>query len=1359
MVKHTRIASSRVVLVLLVAIAAPAPTFAASKLIAAMPVIGKSAAAQPVEQIIVRYKAAATAQGAITYEALLAGIGRRQGVELTLHHDVASGGDLVRIDHALDAVDGQRLFAALRADPRIEVARVHDRLHPAMVPNDFLYVLQWNLGVEQGIRMPPAWDVATGNGVRVAVLDTGIVGHPDLDANIVAGYDFVSDAWDARDGDGRDANPTDPGDGVITNQCPGELTRPSSWHGTRMAGAIAAVTNNGDGIAGVAFGAKVVPVRVTGMCGNKVADIADAITWASGGTVAGVPPIASPVEVIALGMLGFGGCDPVLQSAIDGAVAKGVVVVAAAGNYNVDAANSYPGSCANVITVGAISRIGERAGYSNHGPLVDVMAPGGTGGQFDFGFGVYTTSNYGTTTVGEPGTPEDRGTSVAMAQVAGVAALMQGVKVNTPAVVEAILKRTAFPMLFDCPQGCGAGVVDASIAVRAAAHPVVFITATVDVAEGDSGTHAVEFRVRLSQPLGVPLAFDIATANGTAIAGDDYVARSATAQVIPAGQTSYDFSVVVNGDNVAEANEDFHVELANVVGAALATPRSTTQILTDDCFPLANGVARTGLAGAAGSAACYEIAVPAYATGLTFVTTGGGGGADMYVRAYELPDTRGGYWDWDCAAATCNFGTPQPATYFVVLKGRSAYAGVTLKASYTPTPPPQLSVADVSIFEGNAGTKFLAFTVQLSKTTHAGVSFDVATSDLQATAGSDYVALALAGVVIPSGHGSRVIGVEIPGDTGIEANESFRFDLVNVVGATVVDAQAIGTLLNDDGPLLRVGDVAVAEGDAGSKLATLTVSINTASADPVEFDIATRDATATAGSDYVALALAGEAIPAGQLAKTFSVTILGDTMIEGTERIALDLRAVSGATAIDDEGYIDILNDDGPTLSILDATVREGTYGSTVMPVTVRLSKAATVDVSYQLWIIAGTANSSDIYSLDTIYATIPAGSTSRVHQLYINPDANVEPDETFAMELRVVTGATRFDWRGIGTILNDDGPALIVRDATVTEGDSGTRTATFVVSLSQALQVPISYTIASSDGTAIAGSDYTARTLVGETIPAGMLSRTFSVVVNGDTALEGDETFNARVSAVSAGATAWNPVGTGTIINDDGPALSVLDASVAEGNSGTRTMNVTVRLSQPASVPVTYSIATVAGAAQAGSDYQQLALTNQVIAAGETIRMHAITINGDTDREGNESFQVNLGAVGGATRADWNAIATIYNDDGPTLSVNDASISEGNSGAKVATFTVSLSQAETGPISYSISTFDLSATAGSDYEARTLINEIIPAGMLTRTFSVTINGDTAPEGQEAFLVAVSYPGGGATLFRNRGTGTIINDD
>jgi serine protease len=230
-----------------------------------------------------------------------------------------------------------------------------------------------------------------------------------------------------------------------------------------VAGTIAAKTNNGSGVAGVAFNAKIVPVRVLGKCGGYTSDIADAIIWASGGSVAGVPANANPARVINMSLGGGGACDTTTQNAINSARSRGTVVVVAAGNENTDASSSNPANCAGVVTVAATNRSGGRAYYSNYGTVVDVAAPGGdvrtTGG------GILSTLNAGTTVPGADSYAFYQGTSMATPHVAGVVALMLAKTPSmTPDQVESTLKSTSRAFPASC-SGCGAGLVDANAAL------------------------------------------------------------------------------------------------------------------------------------------------------------------------------------------------------------------------------------------------------------------------------------------------------------------------------------------------------------------------------------------------------------------------------------------------------------------------------------------------------------------------------------------------------------------------------------------------------------------------------------------------------------------------------------------------------------------------------------------------------------------------------------------------------------------------------------------------------------------------------------------------------------------------------
>ncbi|HZH43887.1 MAG TPA: S8 family serine peptidase [Lysobacter sp.] len=392
---------------------------------------------------------------------------RSRALDLRHVRRMALGADVVKTDRKLDRAEAETLMRQLAANPNVEYVEVDRLLKPVFTPNDTRYGEQWGyFDADAGIRANTAWDLSNGSGMIVAVLDTGITSHSDLSANVVAGYDFISDTFVSRDGNGRDSDASDPGDWYTAGECgAGTPGSNSSWHGTHVAGTVGAVTNNAKGVAGTAFGAKVMPVRVLGRCGGYTSDIADAIIWSSGGSVTGVPTLsaANAADVINLSLGGPGACDTTTQNAINSAVGRGTVVVVAAGNDNADAANFSPASCNNVITVASVTSASSRSSFSNYGAKIDVAAPGSS---------ILSTLNSGTTTPSTESYAAYNGTSMAAPHVAGTVALVQSRRVAlgltplTPASVETLLKNTAYALAGSCSGGCGAGIVDARRAVE-----------------------------------------------------------------------------------------------------------------------------------------------------------------------------------------------------------------------------------------------------------------------------------------------------------------------------------------------------------------------------------------------------------------------------------------------------------------------------------------------------------------------------------------------------------------------------------------------------------------------------------------------------------------------------------------------------------------------------------------------------------------------------------------------------------------------------------------------------------------------------------------------------------------------------
>ncbi|MCW5961543.1 MAG: hypothetical protein KIS76_15375, partial [Pyrinomonadaceae bacterium] len=362
-----------------------------------------------------------------------------------------------------------------------------------------------------------------------------------------------------------------------------------------------------------------------------------------------------------------------------------------------------------------------------------------------------------------------------------------------------------------------------------------------------------------------------------------------------------------------------------------------------------------------------------------------------------------------------------------------------------------------------------------------------------------------------------------------------------------------------------------------------------------------------------------------------------------------------------------------PTLSINDVSMAEGDSGTTnfVFTVSMSISSASTVTVDYAT--VDGTAISGSDYAATSGTLSFAPGNLTKTITVLVSGDLTVEPDEMFFVDLSMPSGATISDGQGMGTIQNDDSAEISIDDVIQLEGNSGTSTFAFTVSLSRPSSQTVTVDYATTDGTATAGSDYIAGSGTLTFLP-GDTSKMINVTVNGDTDTEPDETFFVNLSN-SSGAPIGDAQGQGTIQNDDSvPAISINDVSIGEGNSGTRVALFDVTLSSPSSQTVSVTYATADGTASALNDYIGVPPTVLSFAPGETTKQIGVTIVGDTVPEPNETFFVNLTAPSGATILDNQGIGTIENDDFVSLSIDDVTVTEGNAGTTNATFTVSLS-------------------------------------------------------------------------------------
>ena len=396
---------------------------------------------------------------------------------------------LLKFDEPLPQAQAEAAATALedRIDVEWAVPDLPRRVVATPVfPNDPSFGTQWDLWDSRlpdggySVKAPLVWGTTTGSAdVVVAIIDTGITDHPDLDANVVPGYDFVSDPAMANDGDGRDPDPADPGDWVTQADVDSDRFGPycdsswignSSWHGTHVAGTIAAVQDNNYGISGVAPGVRIQPVRALGKCGGYDFDIVAAMTWAVGGSVSGVPDNPTPAKVVNMSLGGDGPCLPSYQQAIDLATSVGATVVVAAGNSAAPVTDFTPANCSGVLSVTATSSAGSRAYYSNYGVSPGQVSLSAPGGDFSVDQGIYSTFNSGATVPAAPTFNRYQGTSMATPHVAAGAALLYslGVTGSTAIRQQLVTAVQPYPAGSNCTQvSCGAGILDLSLLAQA----------------------------------------------------------------------------------------------------------------------------------------------------------------------------------------------------------------------------------------------------------------------------------------------------------------------------------------------------------------------------------------------------------------------------------------------------------------------------------------------------------------------------------------------------------------------------------------------------------------------------------------------------------------------------------------------------------------------------------------------------------------------------------------------------------------------------------------------------------------------------------------------------------------------------
>ncbi len=500
-------------------------------------------------------------------------------------------------------------------------------------------------------------------------------------------------------------------------------------------------------------------------------------------------------------------------------------------------------------------------------------------------------------------------------------------------------------------------------------------------------------------------------------------------------------------------------------------------------------------------------------------------------------------------SATANIGAEKYTLTITNPDGQSSSAAIVRVIGGTPS----ASVNSVTASEGNSGTTNFTFTVALSQTSASAVSVNYATSNGTATtADGDYVATS-GTLTIPANTASGTFNVTVNGDTKYEANETFTVTLSTPVGCTIGTGTGTGTINNDDtAPSFTVSPVSVSEGDAGTVNAAFTVSLSAASGLPSSVGLTSDGSATTADGDYDALT-GTLTLTAGQTSGTVNVVVHGDTKHEANETFSLILASPSGAT-LGFQSFADgtIDNDDlSPIVSINSVSQTEGNTGSAAMTFVVSLSAASGLPLSVDIATADSTATVvHGDYASGSSTMTFAAGETSKPVNALVYGDDIAEPNEYFLMKLSNPVACRIGVPQGVGTIINDDtGPVLSVAPATIAEGDAGTATLTYLVTLTNGTSQAVSVDWQTSGGSATAGTDYVSAsgTL---TIPAKSTSGSITVTVNGDVCGEPDETVDLVLSNAVNATLAGSPV-TGTIQNDDNTVAPTAAVTSPNGGEG----------------------------------------------------------------------------------------------------------------------------------------------------------------------------------------------------------------
>ena len=864
-------------------------------------------------------------------------------------------------------------------------------------------------------------------------------------------------------------------------------------------------------------------------------------------------------------------------------------------------------------------------------------------------------------------------------------------------------------------------------------------TITINDANATEGS-GIEFTVTLDKAVTGGLKVTPSYTNGTA-ANSDYTKNTTALTFTGTANETKKFTVSTTNDAILEANETFTVGLS-VSGTTLsvtATDTGTGTINDND-----------------NAAVTIENANADEGNDITFTVTldkAVQGGLKVTPSFTDGTATEGTDYDENTTALTFSGTAGETETFTVSTKedtdveGAETFtvslsvSGTTLSVTATDTGTGTINdddgatvtINDASADEGDA----ITFTVTLGQAVTGGLTVTPSYTNGTA-ASSDYTANTTALTFTGTKGETKTFTLSTKEDAVLEGNETFTVGLTASNSGVTDSDTGTGTINNDDSAAVTIND---ANADEGSNI-TFTVTLDNAVQGNFTVTPSFTDGTATEGTDYDENTTALNFTGTANEQKTFTVSTTQDAHVEGNETFTISLTASNSGVTDTDTGTGTINNDDGSaTITINDASASEGES----MTFTITLNKAVhggfTVTPSYT----NETAASTDYTANTTAISFTGTADESKTFTVSTKEDAILEANETFTVSLTASNAGVTATDTGTGTINNDDSAAVTINDASADEGDS----MTFTVTLDKAVQGGLTVTPSYTNGTA-ANDDYTANTTTLTFTGTADETKTFTVSTTQDAILEGAETFTIGLTASKSGVTATD-TGTGTINNDDSAAVTIADASATEGSNITFT--VTLDKAVQGGLKVTPSFTD--GTATEGTDYDENTATLTFTGTANESKTFTVSTTQDTHVEGAETFTVGL-TVSGTTlsvTATDNATGTINDDDSASVTINDASATEGDS----MTFTVTLNKAVQGGLTVTPNYTNVT-TEDADYTKNTTALSFTGTANETKTFTVSTKEDTHVEANETFTVGLTVSKSVVTA-TDTGTGTINDDE